>query len=256
MKTYLTAAGALLGLAVLTGTALAGPGRVIDSKDAKMSPAVEPTCNWTGFYIGAHVGYGGGNLLWRDADVDGTEVGNEVFTAHDHDGVIAGGQLGYNYQVNSSLVLGLEGDFSWSDMSGDAATSPTDEPNTFNTDTNWTATIAARVGFTSFNNRLLTYVKGGAAIVDTDFHLTHDESANEGNIDHFDAGNTEVAPMIGFGLEYAINCHWSAKLEYRHVFLGSYDISGTNIDSGTAEPETYRIDQDLDSVVVGINYKF
>jgi opacity protein-like surface antigen len=57
-------------------------------------------------------------------------------------------------------------------------------------------------------------------------------------------------------VEYAITCHWSVKLEYNHLFLGTEDIHGTTIDDGVPEPESYRVDLDQNSVQVGLDYKF
>jgi len=57
--------------------------------------------NWTGFYVGGHVGY-----LW--GDVTGTSFarnGNDVI---DPKGYLAGVQGGYRYQFANRLVLGFE----------------------------------------------------------------------------------------------------------------------------------------------------
>jgi outer membrane immunogenic protein len=53
--------------------------------------------NWTGFYVGLNAGYGFGTSTW-----------SLVPTANNKPkGFLAGGTLGYNYQVGS-LVYGLE----------------------------------------------------------------------------------------------------------------------------------------------------
>jgi opacity protein-like surface antigen len=70
--------------------------------------------------------------------------------------------------------------------------------------------------------------------------------------------------MAGAGIEYMINCHWSAKLEYQHAFYGADAIDGTNVEeefgstsSGPSiEKETYDIEKPQNSVRVGLNYKF
>lgn len=67
---------------------------------AKRLP-VTPAYNWTGFYVGGHVGY-----LW--GDVTGTSFarnGNDVI---DPKGYMAGIQGGYRYQFSNRLVLGFE----------------------------------------------------------------------------------------------------------------------------------------------------
>jgi outer membrane immunogenic protein len=66
--------------------------------------------NWTGFYVGAHVGGGWGDKDW-------VAVGVGPLGSHDIDGFLGGGQIGFNYQVGA-WVLGAEVDFSWADLDG------------------------------------------------------------------------------------------------------------------------------------------
>ena len=60
--------------------------------------------SWTGFYVGTHLGYG-----W--SDVDWQETGPAFNGSHDGSGVLAGGQIGYNWQAGR-FVYGVEGDIS------------------------------------------------------------------------------------------------------------------------------------------------
>src|SRR5882757_6157690 len=60
-------------------------------------PYVAPY-SWTGFYIGANLGYG-----WARASDD-------LGMSSNLNGVIGGGQIGYNWQINN-IVLGVETDF-------------------------------------------------------------------------------------------------------------------------------------------------
>ncbi len=64
-----------------------------------------PVFSWTGLYLGVHGGYG-----WSSSDVFGLGVLNNL------KGGFAGGQIGYNYQINN-FVLGIEGDGAWADIS-------------------------------------------------------------------------------------------------------------------------------------------
>lgn len=77
-----------------------------------------PVYNWTGFYLGANVGYSWGrsaSTLWfTDA---GTTV-SSANTRNDMNGVIGGGQLGYNWQFDNKWVFVLEADFQGSDQKG------------------------------------------------------------------------------------------------------------------------------------------
>ncbi len=226
----------------------------VSGKEMKEVAPAPPPCDWNGFYLGGHIGFGGGDLIWRDVDFGD----NEILTHQVPIGVFGGGQLGYNHQFGSWFVAGIEGAFAYSDIHHKSVkTEPNDDKNTFDDDNNWTATAALRGGFTSLNNHLWTYAKGGVVWSHWEYDWTHDETAGGGNVDRFSHDETRVAPMLGFGMEYAINCRWSVKLEYQHLFLGSADISGRRLDDGVFENEHYRIDlATQDSVQAGINYKF
>jgi outer membrane immunogenic protein len=229
----------------------------LDTKDSKsiLQPAVEQICNWTGFYIGAHLGYGGGNLTWSDADVDTDGEGPTPGTVVDHDqsGLLWGGQLGYNYQIGSWFVIGAEGAVDYSEVRAHTVKGlgNFDEPNVFDTRNDWLGTIAGRVGVAW--NKFLFYARGGAAFAHQKYSWLHGE---DGSVDTFITDEVRTAPLVGGGVEYAINCHWSAKVEYNHLFFGSDNIHGTAIDDGSPQPESYKIDFDQNSVQAGLNYKF
>jgi hypothetical protein len=59
-------------------------------------------------------------------------------------GFLGGGQVGANIQFNA-LVLGVEGDFSWTGL-GLKGTGADSIGNTIGTTTNWTSTVTGRVG--------------------------------------------------------------------------------------------------------------
>src|SRR5262245_46825485 len=112
MRTLLVA----LGATVLTTSAIAA--------DLKAPPPPAPVVfNWTGFYIGIHMGSG-----WANNDGDARcerPTGDPcfVFDRFRHtlegDGFVGGGQIGFNWQFMPSLVLGFEADISWSTIDDD-----------------------------------------------------------------------------------------------------------------------------------------
>jgi len=253
---------AALGLAQI---ATAGPEPLPSSKEMKeVAPAPPPECNWTGFYFGALVGYDWNDLTWTDVDTSifpdpGADTGGpEKLVDQSADGVIAGGTIGYNYQFGRHFVIGAEGDFSWSNV-GDTSSVHTESfTNRFRTDDDWLGTFGARLGFAC--NKFLIYAKGGGAVKHQQYSLAHtvlDEGPSN-HVDHFTADQTWLCPMVGGGIEYMINCHWSVKVEYESLFWGSDDISGTNVEADSGpEPESYQVDlKNENSVRAGLNYKF
>ena len=101
-----------------------------------------PVFSWTGFYIGAHVGYG-----WGDA-FDGA-----AFV--DIDGAFGGAQLGYNWQFNRNWVFGIETDISASDIGVGG----------FNVD--WFGSTRVRLGYAM--DRTLFYATAGIGYAGTNF---------------------------------------------------------------------------------------
>ena len=257
-----------------TQIAFAGPERLPNEgkemKNVVEQPVVEEHCNWTGFYIGVHVGYGWGDYKWADTDTntfsfEGTDPpdlsGPSILVEGSADGVIAGGQLGYNYQFGRHFVVGVEGEFSYSDVSDTSSVTTESFINRFETNSDWLGTIGLRAVFAW--SRFLFYAKGGGAFAHHDFSLTHavtDEGVNN-HTERFHADGTHVGPMVGGGLEYCITRHWSAKVEYMRMFLEKNDIGGTNVENDITpappEPEQYEMDlKRVDTVRFGLNYKF
>ncbi len=117
------------------------------------APALKTVYDWTGFYLGGHVGYGGGSLG------PGTNPLPEqgVLFPHSVTGLIGGYQAGYNWQLPNHVVLGVEADASF--------TSPLDGPRLvpapFNTTIDYVGTVRGRIGY-AFGT-WMPYVTGGFA---------------------------------------------------------------------------------------------
>jgi outer membrane immunogenic protein len=191
--------------------------------------------NWTGLYIGGHAGVGFGSSSWSDPFTGGNNTFNTGA------GFLGGGQIGANYQWKM-LVVGVEGDFSWTDLKGSGADSLGDS---INTNTQWTSTVTGRVG--AAFDRLLIYGKGGAAFARDQSGFT-DLAGNS-------ASNafTRTGWTAGVGLEYGITKNWSAKFEYDYLGFGSQQLNFT-----TATPTTISSNARLDvqEIKAGINFRF
>jgi outer membrane immunogenic protein len=253
MKRFIALTAVVFASIALLRIAFAGPEPFSGKEMKQVAPAPLPECNWTGFYFGGLAGYAGGTLDWTDRP-EPQEMDQSVTTQVDKDqsGFIGGGELGFNYQWHW-LVLGAEGTFSYSDVQMHNAQDVADEANIYDTRSDWQGTIAGRLGFAW--NKFLFYGKGGAAFVNQRYSWLHGDNESE-NTDVFKTNETRVGPLVGGGIEYMINCNWSAKLEYNHFFLGKDTISGTRIDDGSPEEESYDVDLSQDSLQVGLNYKF
>src|SRR5262249_51404237 len=67
------------------------------------SPTAQAVYQWTGFYIGGHLGVGRGSTSWQFAGFDKTDMHAAGF--------LGGGDAGFNYQVGR-WVFGVEGSVS------------------------------------------------------------------------------------------------------------------------------------------------
>lgn len=204
--------------------------------------------NWTGCYLGAHVGYGWGRKHIADNANSDWFVGAPIDV--DTDGFLGGGQIGCNYQVSPNFVIGIEGDGSGADISGSADVTSGGFFATARVKTNWLATLTGRVGV-SFDRSLL-YAKGGVAWAGDKYEGDWSVFGLSGTVS---ASETRTGWTIGAGWEYAFSNNWSAKVEYSYMDFGTETVNFPVPPPGTG---TYigDIDQTIHAVKVGINYRF
>ncbi|MBN9081596.1 MAG: hypothetical protein BGP04_11360 [Rhizobiales bacterium 62-17] len=183
-KTLLTA----VALSAMASTAMAAdlPRRAPAPAPAPMY--VAPIFTWTGFYVGGQLG--------------------GAWSANNTNGFIGGGHVGYNYQMNNSFVVGLEGDFEGTSLKGSRAFFP---GVLVKNRINWQASIRARAGVAF--DRALIYATGGVAFAG----LRNELIAPPFSVS---ASNTRTGWTIGAGVEYALTNNWSARVEYRYADFG------------------------------------
>jgi outer membrane immunogenic protein len=206
----------------------------------KAAPA--PMFSWTGCYLGANVGGGWGNDgAWRDTV--GVSHGGDDFG-----GVIGGGQVGCDYQ-NGPWVVGLAGMFDWSDLKG-SAVDPFNAAFTAHTKVTMLDTATVRLGYAV--DRTLWYVDGGAAWSRTDRSFTPSSAIACAPATCVTSGTTASGWTIGVGVEQMIAPNWSWKLEYNYAGFGS--ATSNPAVGGVNSP--YTVKQNINTVLVGLNYRF
>src|SRR3977135_557892 len=124
------------GWALVTALAALPFGGAAQAADmpVKALPPVAPGVNWTGFYVGGHVGDGWGNKgfslpgIARQKFGDGQGGHQECFDlsklgspalSHKLAGLLGGVQAGFNLQ-SGAFVYGVEGQLSWTNMKEDS----------------------------------------------------------------------------------------------------------------------------------------
>jgi outer membrane immunogenic protein len=221
--------------AVLTTSAQAADLPPAPAMPVKAPIAYAPKLyDWTGLYVGGHIGGGYSESSWTDPI---TGIGNGTFNNF---GFLGGAQAGANVQFNR-LVLGLEGDFSWTSLK---ASSRDSIGEGISTTVPWTSTITGRVG--AAFDRLLVYAKGGFALAQDQSSLT-DLGGNTATNSFLRKGWT-----VGAGIEYALDDHWSAKIEYDYLGFGSQAMSFTT----PLETVGSNASLNVQEVKAGINFRF
>jgi high affinity Mn2+ porin len=191
--------------------------------------------DWSGFYVGGHVGYGRG--YGRSALFDPSPT-----TADSSFGSLFGGmQFGYNYLLPSRLLLGIEGDISFPNYLDDGIVASRSTPSSAVTEKlDFVSTVRGRAGY-AFDHWLF-YATGGFAWSQARFLESSDLTGNEGKVLRMRSGWA-----LGAGAELAITPGWTARLEYLYDRLGK--ASGT-FPSGTGYESTTV---GLNSVRLGLN---
>lgn len=212
-----------------------------DHSSIKDAPAAH---NWTGFYVGAHIGYGHGTTDSFLANVAKDDVRGTTF---DPDGVIAGGQAGFNFQAGR-LVFGVEGDIAASGIEGSGTYPAFFAPTDVTSELSWLATLRGRVGVTVGN--FLVYGTGGVAFGEVE--STYVTARADIAASH---SETRTGYAVGGGLEYALSKNTSLKIEYLYVDLGDEEYEAFNNVTG-AHVGYFGSDLTLETAKVGVNYRF
>jgi outer membrane immunogenic protein len=234
-KLFLAAAGAAACLALPAASAQA-----------------EPLHGWSGFYVGAHVGY-----AWGD-EHDNLSIIGVVADKFDVKGPAGGVHAGYSWQMNN-FVVGLEGDFGLSDVRGNQAFSSEFGPSgNLGFSNEWQASLRARAGF--IQNNWLLYATGGVAFADVKSSLN---IAGWSCIEGIGCGWNETYQSsskhkltgytIGLGAEVPLLSNWIARAEVRYTDFGDKTFNLVN-NWGGITPTRVRFDQ-VDATF-GVSYRF
>lgn len=211
--------------------------------------------NWTGFYIGAFAGadYGSAKIDFPGIGAAGPQAA----------GALAGGTLGYNWQFGS-WVLGVEGDAGWTNARGSVACSGAlSIPGGIGgvlagTDcadrADFLATATARLGYAW--GRALYYAKAGGAWTHETFTVTCNNlvgfipcTGGPAAGAQSTASDDRAGWTIGYGVEFALTPHWSAKGEVNYIDFGNKTMTASD---GTVLNAGMRITEGK----IGVNYKF
>lgn len=223
---------------------------------------VDPSFNWTGFYVGLNGGWAGGEAT---GDIVATSGGLAIPPAVAAgtiptslgvraQGGFAGAQMGYNWQ-SGGFVFGIEGDMQGGGIKQSLVLTHAAIPGFFATMHTASSaldvfgTARGRIGYTW--NQVLLYGTAGAAYGDTSDQAISQTVPPP----PFGAGSSDTVRFgwaAGAGVEWAFLPSWSIKGEYLRIDLGS---SVTRVAFPSGDFIDYRFKHAYDIARVGINYK-
>jgi outer membrane immunogenic protein len=241
MRSYFVAAA--VAAAVLSVSHPASAADLPTQMPAAAAPFISPVYNWTGFYIGGHMGTALSHVTASDpTGLNFAPLGASI--SDDATGFLGGLQFGLNWQTGN-LVFGVQGDMSWTSINP-SIVDPFFTTTTLNYKTDWLANATGRVGYAWDN--ILLYGKGGAAWVHNNVSVT------DPTISLSATGNaTRTGWTAGGGFEYGFAPNWTGFIEYDYIGLNTASVSVTDPLAGTFSA---NFQQHIQMVKGGINYRF
>ena len=214
------------------------PARAADV--ALKAPALRAVYNWAGFYAGGHFGYRGGSFGPSTHPLP--EQG--AFLPTSATGLIGGYQLGYNWQLANGVVLGIEGDSTFTSYP-DVPAQERMGPVPFHTTIDYVGTVRGRIGYAF--DRFMPSVTGGFVWGHTHIRVNN----GDGLTPLFPVGHYQIGWTAGLGAEYAVSGNWSAKAEYEYVALArrAYNLGEFGL-------PTVNVDPRMHLLKLGLNYHF
>src|SRR5262245_20998837 len=209
-------------------------------------PLVPLAFNWTGFYVGGHLGG-----AWAQRNMTDSLNGLN-FNTGSSAAFVGGGQFGGNVQIGS------EWDFDWAGSSnnptGNGVVVPALGGNIVQVAANdqWMTTLAARFGYTI--DRGLFYAKAGGSWVGNNTFTVTNVTAGASV-----TGTTNTVAsgwLVGAGVEWALADGWTVKFEYDYLGLGNWSFTVPASSPFLAGDVFTNSNRNIQMLKVGFNYLF
>jgi len=231
-------------LATAAGLSFAAPASAADML-LKAPPQPIAVTNWSGWYIGALVGYGSQSSYCNSAapgaggiaDTDegcnnsSREGGTVVSRGR---GAVAGVDIGIDWQ-NRNFVYGIAADWTWAAMKGKAVVGNSGSAS-YKAKIDWLASFRGRMGLAVENT--MVYVTAGVAFAG----VKHSYLCCFDGTDTGSSKKTAVGWVAGVGVEHRWSRNWSVKGEYLHYDFGNYTATANVNDTSSAFDHSHTVD--------------
>jgi high affinity Mn2+ porin len=248
-----------LGLLVFASSAQAADlSRALPTK----APPSPSAYDWTGFYVGAHLGYAAGWSNWTatqaGAAVPSLSGSLDLFQGYNFStgsgSYLLGFQAGYNYVLPSRIVVGAEADISFPSVLGasQAIASPLIGQGIYRDQVEMFGTLRGRLGYAL--DHWLFYATGGFAY--SFDHLSRTQVAGVAAGGTAVPGTVENLFMVprfggaaGAGVELALGPRWLARAEYLFTGYGNHSVDFP------AGAQRFTSDLAVHTLRVGLDYR-
>jgi len=252
--------GAIAAMAVAAAQSARAADDIVVIKAPPIEHAVPAAYDWSGFYLGGHLGDAWGNSNWTantgappSPSVSGSFNLFHPFDSFNEAGsFFAGVQAGYDYMLANRVVLGavIDASFpSFPDLAGNSIggsstlSAPSVGMESYSENMLAFGTARARIGYAPGD--WLFYATGGFAWAYDQLRLVDVAS-----------GTTEqpflwrLGWAAGIGVEIPVAPHWTASLEYLLTDYGSRSVAFP------VAAQRFDADFSVQELRAGLNYRF
>jgi outer membrane immunogenic protein len=189
---------------------------------------------FSGFYIGANLGYGWNSAAGTATDTEGTFIDFK----NAPQGFVGGLHAGFGGRFAQVWYLGIEGDGDIATLDGSLGS-----PGGLSTTSKnrWLASIRARFGIIPVGHAML-YATAGYGVGGSEFTLTA-LSQNMANL-----SPTQSGLVAGGGIEIPFTANWLGRVEYLHYAFGDLNANVGSV--------AIKVNDRVDVVRGGLSYKF
>jgi len=218
--------------------------------------------NWTGLYLGGHLGYATASSNWSTAPIGSpappVNGSLDLFNAFDifkgTGSYALGFHAGYNYMFPSRLLVGVEADVSFPNLLSGSQTisSALIGQASYQDQVEFSGTVRGRIGYAA--GSWLFYATGGFAYSYDQF--THTQLAGTPAGGTAQPGEVETLFMVprvggalGAGVEFALTPNWAARLEYLYTDYASRSVTFADA------AERFDANLVMQSLRLGLDYR-
>jgi len=227
------------------------------------APAVVPVAaySWTGFYFGANLGGGWASATTSDrffVGPNGTgRAGPAVSFSNNLNGLIGGGQIGYNWQTGM-WVLGAEADLDGSNQNATSCVHPAVTPaittDCVNARVRSFGTMRGRLGIAV--DRWMVYGTGGFGWQNISASETFNAPIfGTAFVRGANISTTRSGLAAGGGFEVALWDKWTVGAEYLYLSAGTWNPAIANF--AATGPSVVESNRGRNNIVrARLNYRF